>query len=86
MRRRDLPLLLPLLLLRWQVSLGQPACSAICQAAQQEALSALYHATAGDTWVSTTAIKPNPRGWLNTTSPGTGLPAHCQWTGTGFRF
>ena len=81
-RRGLLPLLLAqLLLFRWPRTQGQQYCGAVCQAAQQQALSALYLATGGDTWVSTTAIIVEPKGWPNTTSPGTGLPAHCYWTG-----
>ena len=83
-------LLLLLLLLRlqllvtyWPTALGQQTCSSSCQAAQQRALSDLFTATGGNTWVSTNAAVVPPTGWLNTSSTGTGLPAHCQWTGAG---
>ena len=80
---RLLLLLLPLLLTHWPEAQGQQTCDANCQAAQQQALSALYHATGGEAWVSTTALVVTPTGWLNTSSTGTGLPAHCLWSGKG---
>ena len=57
-------------------------CDVSCQAAQQQALASLYTATKGPEWAPTSASAlGSPVGWLNTTAPDDGRPAHCAWSG-----